>query len=307
MKVIVTGGTGFVGERLCAELADRGHEVTALARHPDDGDLPNTVNTVMGDVSAYESIADAFEGQDVAVNLVALSPLFKPKGNATHDSVHRQGTENVVRACEEHDVRKLVQMSALGADSNGPTAYIRSKGQAEEIVRNSSLDWVIFRPSVVFGDGGEFVTFTKKLSTPVVTGLPGGGKTRFQPIWIDDLVPLLADAVEDEKHVGQAYEIGGPEVLTLADVTHLAYEADGKSVKILPIPMAMAKLGLTVAGPIPFVPFGPDQARSLQMDNTVTDNDVTAFGVEPDELRTLTDYLGIARDEATAEPGAAAA
>ncbi|WP_267640781.1 complex I NDUFA9 subunit family protein [Haloarchaeobius amylolyticus] len=295
MKVIVAGGTGFIGQRLCEELVDRGHEVTALARHPDEAGLPNTVNTVMGDVSAYESIVDAFEGQDVAVNLVALSPLFKPSGNVSHDSVHRQGTENVVRACEEHDVGKLVQMSALGADPNGTTAYIRAKGQAEEIVTSAELEYVIFRPSVVFGDGGEFISFTKKLTTPVVTGLPGGGKTRFQPIWVGDLVPMLADAVEDEKHVGQTYELGGPDVLTLADVTELAYEAEGKSITILPIPMAMAKVGLTVAGPVPFVPFGPDQARSLKMDNTVSDNDVTAFDVDPSELRTLRQYLGLAQ------------
>ena len=293
MKVIVTGGTGFIGRRLCAELADRGHEVTALARHPDDADLPNTVETAMGDVSAYESIEPHFEGQDVAVNLVALSPLFKPKGNLSHETVHLQGTENVVRACEEHGVGKLVQMSALGADPNGSTAYLRTKGQAEDVVRSSDLDWVIFRPSVVFGDGGEFVSFTKKLTTPYVTGFPGGGKTRFQPIWIDEFVPMIADAVEDDEHDGHAYEIGGPEVLTLADVAKLAYAAEGKSLTIVPIPLSLAKVGATVAGAAPFFPFGPDQIRSLKEDNRVADNDVTAFGVEPDELTTLASYLGV--------------
>jgi NADH dehydrogenase len=293
MNVIVAGGTGFIGRRLCAELADRGHDVTALARSPDDAELPDTVETAMGDVSAYESIEPHFEGQDVAVNLVALSPLFKPKGNLSHETVHLQGTENVVRACEEHGVGKLVQMSALGADPNGPTAYLRTKGQAEEVVRSSDLDWVMFRPSVVFGDGGEFVSFTKKLTTPVVTGFPGGGKTPFQPIWLDDFVPMLADAVEDDEHVGEAYDIGGPEVLTLADVTHLAYAAEGKSVRILPVPMPLAKLGMTMAGPLPFIPFGPDQARSLKVDNTVDDNDIAAFGVEPGELTTLSSYLGV--------------
>ncbi|MFC4406698.1 complex I NDUFA9 subunit family protein [Haloarchaeobius iranensis] len=293
MNVIVAGGTGFIGSHLCAELADRGHDVTALARSPDDADLPNTVETAMGDVSAYESIESHFEGQDVAVNLVALSPLFKPKGNLSHETVHLQGTENVVRACEEHDVGKLVQMSALGADPNGPTAYLRTKGQAEEVVRSADLDWVLVRPSVVFGDGGEFVSFTKKLTTPYVTGFPGGGKTPFQPIWLGDLVPMLADAVEDDDHVGEAYDIGGPEVLTLADVTHLAYAAEGKSVRILPVPMPLAKLGMTMAGPLPFIPFGPDQARSLKVDNTVADNGVAAFGVEPHELTTLSSYLGV--------------
>ncbi|WP_256296434.1 complex I NDUFA9 subunit family protein [Haloarchaeobius salinus] len=293
MKVLVAGGTGFIGRRLCTELADRGHDVTALARSPDDAALPNTVETAMGDVSAYESIESHFEGQDVAVNLVALSPLFKPKGNLSHEAVHLQGTKNVVRACEEHGVDRLVQMSALGADPNAATAYLRTKGQAEDVVRSSALDSVIFRPSVVFGDGGEFVAFTKKLTTPYVTGFPGGGKTPFQPIWIEEFVPMMADAVEDDDHDGHAYEIGGPEVLTLADVARLAYAAEGKSLTIVPIPLSLAKVGATVAGALPFFPFGPDQIRSLKEDNRVADNDVAAFGVEPDELTTLASYLGV--------------
>ncbi|WP_435347694.1 complex I NDUFA9 subunit family protein [Haloarchaeobius sp. HRN-SO-5] len=301
MNVLVTGGTGFIGRRLCAELDDRGHEVTALARNPGDADLPDTVDTAMGDVSAYESIEPHFEGQDAVVNLVALSPLFEPRGNLTHDSVHRKGTENVVRACEAHGVDRLVQMSGLGADPDAPTAYLRAKGRAEEIVRASDLDWVIVRPSVIFGEGGEFVSFTKKLTTPVVTGLPGGGKTPFQPIWVGDIVPMLADTVEDDAHVGQTYELGGPEVLTLADVTRLAYAAEGKSITILPIPLPIANLGLALAGPLPFVPFGPDQGRSLELDHTVSHNDVEAFGVDPSDLTTLASYLGVERAAATAD------
>ena len=149
------------------------------------------------------------------------------------------------------------------------------------------------KASVVFGDGGEFVAFTKTLTTPYVTGLPGGGKTRFQPIWVGDLVPILADALEDDDHVGETYEFGGPQVLTLADVTELAYEAEGKDVTIVPIPMGLARVGLSMAGPLPFVPFGQDQARSLAFDNTVADNDVTAFGRDPADLTTLSAYLGL--------------
>ncbi len=293
MKVLVAGGSGFIGTNLCTALLERGHDVTALSRNPDSGTLPDGVEIAIGDVSAADSIVDAVAGQDVVVNLVALSPLFKPRGDTTHESVHLQGTENLVRAAEEAGVDRFVQMSALGADPNGPTAYIRAKGQAEEVVRESDLEWVIFRPSVVFGEGGEFVSFTKKLSTPFVTGLPGGGKTRFQPIWVGDLVPMLADAVEDDEHVGHSYDIGGPDVLTLADVTKLAYEAEGKSITILPVPMAMAKLGMTAARPIPFIPFGPDQARSLKMDNTVTENNSTAFGHSSEDLKTLRAYLGL--------------
>jgi NADH dehydrogenase len=248
----------------------------------------------MGDVTAYDSIETHFAGQDAVVNLVALSPLFKPSGgDEMHDRIHRGGTENCVRAAEEHDVSRFVQMSALGADPNGQTAYIRAKGAAEELVRESGLDWVIFRPSVVFGDGGEFVPFTKKLAPPYVTALPGGGKTRFQPIWIGDLAPMLADAVEDDAHVGDAYDIGGPEVLTLAEVAKLAHSADGRPVNVVPVPMGLAGVGLSVAGKIPGFPMGADQYRSLKFDNTTADNDVGAFGVSESDLRTLSSYLGV--------------
>ncbi|WP_207591154.1 NAD(P)H-binding protein [Halomontanus rarus] len=304
MKVLVAGGTGFIGSNLCEELADRDHEVTALSRSPDDGSLPPGVGSAMGDVSAYESIAETVADHDAVVNLVSLSPLFQPSGDATHEGVHLRGTENLVRAAEDGGVERFVQMSGNGADPNSPIEFIRTKGEAERVVRESALEWVIFRPSVVFGDGDEFVGFTKLVTTPYVTALPGGGKTRFQPIWVGDLVPILADSLEGDEHVGETYEIGGPEVLSLADVTKLAYEADGKSVTILPVPLSLAKIGFTALSPVPFVPFGPDQARSLKMDNTIADNDVTAFGRTEAELRTLGSYLGLERsppDEAERE------
>ncbi|MFA9501871.1 complex I NDUFA9 subunit family protein [Natrinema sp. H-ect1] len=294
MKILVAGGTGFIGTNLCAELAERGHEVTALSRSPDGGGLPDGVEVAIGDVSAYDSIVDTVAGHDAVVNLVALSPLFKPRGGKSHETVHLGGTENLVRAAEAGDIDRFLQLSALGADPDGATAYIRTKGKAEAVVRSSALESTIVRPSVVFGDGGEFVDFTKALTTPYVTGLPGGGKTRFQPIWVGDLVPMLADALEDEAHTGETYDLAGPEVLTLADVTELAYAAEGKDITIVPIPMGLAKVGLSAIGPVPFLPFGPDQARSLAFDNTVTDNDVTAFDRDPADLTTLASYLGLA-------------
>jgi NADH dehydrogenase len=237
MDVVVAGGSGFIGQHLCRELDERGHTVTALSRDPDPADLPDGVETAMGDVTAYDSIAGAFEGQDAAVNLVALSPLFVPDGgNEQHDRIHRGGTENCVRAAEEHGVDRFLQMSALGADPNGDTHYIRAKGRAEAVVADSDLDAVTIRPSVVFGDGGEFVSFTKRLKGLFAPGvplypLPGGGtQTRFQPIWVGDLVEMLADALETESHAGETYELGGPEVLTLRERTEMVYDAEGKSV-----------------------------------------------------------------------------
>lgn len=296
MNVLLVGGSGFIGTHLSEELLARDHDVTVLSRSPDSGDLPDGVETAMGDVTAYDSVESAFEGQDVVYNLVALSPLFEPKGgNEMHDRLHRGGTENCVRAAEEHDIEQFVQLSALGADPDGETHYIRAKGRAEEHVRDSGLDWTIFRPSVVFGDGGEFLSFTRKLTPPGLAPLPGGGKTRFQPIYIGDLVEMLADSIKEERHIGQSYDIGGPEVLELAEVAKLTREARGQSVKILPVPMALAGLGLSVAGAIPGVPMGRDQFRSLQFDNTTTANDISAFDIERSELTTLPSYLGVDR------------
>ncbi|MFB6281213.1 MAG: complex I NDUFA9 subunit family protein [Haloferacaceae archaeon] len=292
MRVLVAGGSGFIGRHLCRELLERDHSVTALSRTPGEEDLPDGVETAVGDVTAYDSIESAVEGMDAVVNLVALSPLFKPSGgDGMHDRVHRQGTENCVRAAEAGGVDRFVQMSALGADPDGPTAYIRAKGEAERIVEESDLDWTVFRPSVVFGDGGEFVPFTKKLAPPYVTPLPGGGKTRFQPIWVGDLVPMLADALEDDDHVGEVYEIGGPEELTLADVARLAHGAEGRSVTVVPVPMALAGVGLSVLGMVPGAPMGADQYRSLRFDNTTDRNAVEAFGRSTDDLTTLASYL----------------
>ncbi|WP_254536074.1 complex I NDUFA9 subunit family protein [Halomarina litorea] len=293
MNVLVVGGTGFIGSKLCGELAERGHDVTAMSSSPDDSEVPAGVDTAAGDITDYDSIESAFEGRAAVVNLVALSPLFRPDGgNRKHFEIHLQGTENVVQAAKDHGVPKVVQMSALGADPEGDTAYIQSKGQAEKVVEASGLDYVIFRPSVVFGDGGEFVPFTKKLAPRPASPLPGGGDTKFQPIWVGDLVPMLADAVEDDAHDGHTYEVGGPQVLTMAQVAKMAHRAEGHSYTPLPLPMAMADIGLGLLGALGG-PMGKDQARSLRMDNTTDDNDVEAFGRSEADLTTLGEYLGL--------------
>lgn len=294
MNVLVVGGDGFIGRHLCPELLERGHEVTSLSRTPDHDVLPEAVTTVVGDVTAYDSIESAFEGINAVVQLVALSPLFKAKGPGDpHDRVHRGGTENCVRAAEAHDVDRFIQLSGVFADIDADTAYLRAKGKADAIVRDSSLDWVIVRPTVVFGDGDEFADFVRLVTTPVVTGLPGGGKVRYQPIHVDDLVPMLADALEGGEHVGKVYTVGGPEEVTLADLTRQIYRAAGSSVRILPVPTALAKVGLTVMGKVPGFPLGADQARSMDTDLVVRDNDVDAFGVDEADMTTYGEYLGL--------------
>ncbi len=288
MDVLVVGGTGFIGTPLCMELDDRGHDVTALSRTPTDSRLPDRIETIAGDATDEETMQAAAAGRDVIVNLVALSPLFEPPEGLTHYSVHLGATETAVGAAIEQNVDRFVQMSALGADPEGATEYLKAKGLAEQVVRDTELAWTIFRPSVVFGDGGEFVPFLRRVTWGPIKPLPGGGKTRFQPIWVQDLVEMLATATVEPGHENACYELGGPEVYSLAALTRLLHDNRGT---IVPIPMELVRAGATIAEALPGVPFGPDQARALQSDNVATSNDVTAFDQVPEDLRSLSEYL----------------
>lgn len=299
MKVLIAGGSGFIGRSLCRVLLERGHAVTVASRTPDPAALPTGVETVALDVTE-PPLADALAGHDAVVNLVALPSHVQPRGRS-HETVHLGGTRNLVDACEQADVDRFVQLSGLGVDSGVETAYFRAKRRAERVVRESSLEWVIYRPSVVFGDSCAFLPFVERTAPPLVVPLPGGGRMRLQPIWVADLTPLLVDGLEDDRHVGRCYEIGGPERLTFAETVTLI--CGGRVV--VPIPMPLAAVLAALVDPLPWIPFGRDQYRVFELDNTTADNDVTSFGVSPESLLTLGAYLDRRRVAATgAETGA---
>lgn len=291
MKVAVTGGTGFVGSNLVNRLTED-HEVTAVSRNPDESAvlIDDSVESIEGDVTDPDSLD--FTGFDAVVHLVALTPLFK-QPRSRHLEVHLQGTRNVLGAMEDADVDRLVHMSALGVDQDIDTGYMEAKRKAEGEVYDSGLDWTVFRPSIMYGDGSEYLRFTKLLTTPYLTGLPGGGKTKFQLLWIGDAAEMIAESLEDDQHVGETYEVGGPKVYTLADSARLIYRSEGKSLRVIPIPMPLARIGLTLAEPFPFVPFGRDQYRGLHLESVTPHNDASEFGFSDEDLRTFEDYLGL--------------
>lgn len=292
MKILVAGGDGFVGRYLCAELVDRGHTVTSLSRSPNPKVLPEEVETTTGDVTDYESIKDAFDGTDAAVNLTALPPLHEPRPGTFHDTVCIGGAVNAAHAASEHGINRYVEMSSLGAEMHSSIAYWRTQGLGDMVVEYSDLDWVVLRPSFIFGEGSETFAFVKQYTTPYVTVLPSGGThPTFQPIWVEDMATITADALEDDEHIGNAYNLGGPEVLTFGEVARMLYRAEGKSIKIVSVPMQLAKIGLYAVDPIPSIPFGINQARALEMSNVTDHNDIDAFGLNDSDLRSLSAYL----------------
>ncbi|MFO7794114.1 MAG: complex I NDUFA9 subunit family protein [Candidatus Nanohaloarchaea archaeon] len=288
MKVYVTGGTGFVGSHLAHKLAWAGHEVT-LGGLSTEGviDLPEDAEVEEIDVTDPESLD--FSGHDAVIHLVGLSPLFEPK--VPYHKIHVEGTENVMEACEEGDIDRYIHMSALGADPKGNTDYLRTKGEAQTLVENSDLDWTVFRPSVIFGEGGQFIDFTDSLLTPFVTGLPAANP-KFQPLYVEDIGDLFVEAVEDEKHIHHVYDLGGPKVHSMKNIAKLIEKSKGRELKILPVPMPFAKIGMLLSENLG-LNFGMDQYRSLKNDNITEENDVKHFRKEIDEMETLESYLGL--------------
>jgi len=288
MKIYVTGGTGFVGSHLAHKLAWAGHEVTLGGLSTESSiELPENVNVKQIDVTDEESLD--FSGHDAVIHLVGLSPLFKPK--IPYHKIHVEGTENVIEACKDAGISRYVHMSALGADPKGDTEYLRTKGEAQTLVENSGLDWTVFRPSVIFGEGGQFLNFTESLLTPFITALPSSNP-KFQPINVEDIGDLFVEAVKDEKHIGKAYDLGGPDVYSMKEIAQMIEKSKGRFLTVLPVPMPLVKIGMLTSEKLG-LKFGMDQYRSLKQDNVVENNDVEAFRKSVDEMERLESYLGL--------------
>lgn len=285
----MTGGTGFIGSHLAHKLAWAGHEVT-LGGLSAEGviELPEDAEVEQIDVTDPETLD--FSGHDAVIHLVGLSPLFKPK--IPYHRIHVEGTENVIQACEDAGIDRYVHMSALGADLEGDTEYLRTKGEGETLVKNSDLDWTVLRPSVIFGEGGQFLNFTESLLTPFVTALPGGGRNKFQPIYVEDIGDLFVEAVENDEHIHETYNLGGPNIHSMKDIAEMIEISKGRKLKILSIPMPFFKIGMRVSENLG-LKFGMDQYRSLQKDNIVEENDVANFRKSLDEMEALPEYLGL--------------
>jgi NADH dehydrogenase len=273
--VTVFGGSGFVGRHTVRALARRGYRVRAAVRRPDlAGHLQpmgavGQIHAVQANLRFPDSIARAVEGAGVVVNLVGI---LASGGRQTFNAVHVAGAREVARAAKAAGAGHMIQVSAIGADPRSPSNYARSKAEAEKAVLAAFPDAVILRPSIVFGPEDEFFNrFAALARMSPVLPLIGGGKTRFQPVFVGDVAEAIVAAADGRAAPGTVYELGGPEVATFRRLLDRTRDWSGRRPWNLYMPFWGAKLMALLTWPLPNAvrPLTLDQVRMLQVDNVV--------------------------------------
>ena len=274
MRILVTGGTGFVGSRIVHALRTEGRDVRALVRRPERGaHLASLgVELATGDVTDPASLAAATDGCTHVVHLVAIL-TGRPQD---FDRVMTQGTRNVIAAAKGAGVERFVLMSALGttASTKDVVPYFGAKFAMEQDTVASGLEYTIFRPSFIFGRGGALATFMKQVRySPVVTVI-GSGQQRIQPIWLDDVAEHFARALETPAAANKTFEIGGPDIVTWDELYRTIAKVLGKRRALAHIPASLARSGARATQWIPKAPLSADQVAMIEAgDNVVTNSD----------------------------------
>jgi NADH dehydrogenase len=301
LRLLVTGGTGFVGTHVVNALLRRRHRVAVLARDPQSAlnRYNRPVEVAPGNVLDPASLDRAAEGRDAVIHLVGI---IHEKGEQTFDRVHREAVENVVGALERQGPRRLLHMSAMGVGPESPSEYGRTKAAGEAAVRGSGLDWTIFRPSIIFGPGDGFISLLAPIvrHNPLFIPIIGPGTTRFQPVSVYDVARVFADGLEKPETIGRVFEVGGPHVFTLDELYREIAVVVGKPRKrSVHFPVWWGRIlargfeWLARKGIIDSPPLTKDQLRSLAQDNVADTSETEAvFGGPWRELRPgLREYL----------------
>ena len=275
MRVLVTGGTGFVGWSVVQALSQRGHNITLLVRNERSVRTHELVKTSApdirtGNVLDSASVRNACTGVDAVVHLVGI---ISEVGKQTFERIHIEGTQNAIAAARSAGARRFLHMSALGTRPDAVARYHKSKWAAEEIVRNSGLDWTIFRPSIIYGPDDAFVNqFATLIRFSPVIPVIGNGRTKFQPIPIANVASAFAQALTQPESISQTYDLASSEVFTFDELIDTILQVMRRRRLKLHLPFALAS---SQAALLEFLcgllhrasPLNRDQVLMLKEDN----------------------------------------
>ncbi len=271
--VTVFGGTGFLGRNVVRQLAEKGYRVRVAVRDPEVGQFlkllgdVGQVALVQANIRDDASVERAVAGAEAVFNLVGI--LYET-GRQRFDAVHVAAADRVARAAKAAGAKRLVHVSAIGADIASESAYARSKAEGEAVVREAFPEATIVRPSLLFGPEDEFFNRFASLSRFLwVLPLIGGGRTRFQPVYVGDVARAMVAALERADAAGKTFEFGGPRVYSFRELMELVLRETGRKCLLVPVPVWAAMIEAAFLELLPKPLLTRDQVRMLQVDNVV--------------------------------------
>ncbi len=284
--ILVTGASGYVGSHIVRRLHSLGKPVRAMVRTrrraEAEGRLKGLpVELVQGDVTSPATLRPAMQGVSAIIHTVAIAI---EKGDRTYERINYQGTVDVVDAARAAGVSRFINLAQLGADPSLPYRFLASKGRAQVYVAESGLDWTAFRPSVIWGPEDEFAnTFARLVPlSPFIFPVVGSGEAKFQPVWVEDVVTCIVKSLDDPSTIGQEYELGGPEVLTLEEIERRTLEALGKQRIFVRVPLPLIRIAVALMQALlPSPPVTRSLLELLAVNNVTQANAIHQFVAEP--------------------------
>lgn len=272
--VTVFGGSGFLGRYVVRALCKSGFRVRVAVRRPDlaahvlTAGVVGQVYAVQANLRYPDSVLRAAEGAEALVNLVGL---LAPKGRNTFESVHVFGAGAVAKAAQQLGAKRLIQISALGADEASVSVYAKTKARGEAAALAHMPQAVILRPSVMFGPEDEFFNRLARMAclSPILP-IFGGEEALLQPVFVDDVADAITVGVAGQLRPGTVYELGGPEVMTLRQVAELVLKTIRRKRYCLSVPFGLATLASQVLQFVPGSPLTPDQVSLLKSGSVVS-------------------------------------
>ncbi|MGH8633156.1 MAG: complex I NDUFA9 subunit family protein [Burkholderiales bacterium] len=291
--VCVLGGSGFIGRHVCHALAAAGYRVRVATRDRERAKeqliLLPTVAVAAVNIHDPAQLAAFVRGTDAVINLVGV--LHDGRGDRSFQAAHVELARKVVEACRSCGIRRLLHMSALASARDGPSRYLRSKGEAEAIVRESGLGWTLYRPSVVFGPGDSFLNLFATLlrfSPVVALACP---RARFQPVFVEDVAAAFVTGLADLGSFGQSYDLCGPRVYTLRELVEYVGTVIGRRRLVVGLNDALSYCQALVLELLPVKLMTRDNYYSMKVDNVCSCD--FPFGIAPAALEAVApSYLG---------------